>query len=886
MDEGTCKLTSEVPAQLDLDAVRFWLDMAYGDAKGLLHICSTSSWSGWTYGPDEYEAALDKIRNLDRVGTEGIYARATTLSEAPKKHSRGAESLSREFVGCWADLDIAGPGHKTTLPLPPDVDSAMHIIATSGLPEPTLWVHSGGGLYPWWMLRQPVTIDDIEDVKALTTGWQKIIEEASRKLGYSYGAGVGDLARVLRIPGTVNRKAGRERPCRIMHEHGEGRQFTFDELYDAMTSNLPEPEPLPQRDMSKLFASGESTGLKAGDDYNNRGDWWDLLQGWQRIGHEGDGWRLRRPGKDHGGLSATLMTRPCGKMMLKVFTDAAPPLIQGKLYDLFGAYVELEHHGDFRAATRDLARRGFGTSRQRQADPDAARVYASLPVPAPHDTPTVEHPAVEAQTPGDTAPVTFTVSEYTESGVALATSPHARPRARYTFEERGWRMQAQGRWKFDKTAQLAQIIDAATLATVSQAERFLQEAKASGDKDEIRAAQKTLTFALSTRSDRGRKAITSRLAEVNGMTVTADAFDQNKNLLCLNNGTLDITTMQLLAWSPDHMLTKKIDVAYDPDARADRWLKALEQWIPDPATRAYLKRFMGYILSADMNRSAFLILWGDQGCGKSVFLKVMTAIFGEYAATAAAKTFRASRYGEGGTSDLHDLRGVRLVTNSETSENTVLDEELIKRITGGDPVTTRALYQSNITWKPEFVPVFATNFPPKLRADDNAIWARVKEIHFPNTFRGTDGEEFGLEDSLIRDELAGIFNWLLEGYAEYRQQGLAEPETITKAVAEHRAEVDPIKQFVADLGGDRIELDGEASCKSGDLYRVYVAWCDENNIRPWGESRLGPALAKVGIKADKVGGVRCRTGVRLRPKRPDEFLNDYERDMFGRWGRR
>lgn len=48
-----------------------------------------------------------------------------------------------------------------------------------------------------------------------------MIKAASGRLGWHYGSGVGDLARVLRLPGSVNRKEALERPCRVTGVSGQ-----------------------------------------------------------------------------------------------------------------------------------------------------------------------------------------------------------------------------------------------------------------------------------------------------------------------------------------------------------------------------------------------------------------------------------------------------------------------------------------------------------------------------------------------------------------------------------------------------------------------------------------------------------------------------------------
>lgn len=48
-----------------------------------------------------------------------------------------------------------------------------------------------------------------------------MIKAKAEQLGWHYGSGVGDLARVLRLPGSINRKEGPERPCRVTEHSRE-----------------------------------------------------------------------------------------------------------------------------------------------------------------------------------------------------------------------------------------------------------------------------------------------------------------------------------------------------------------------------------------------------------------------------------------------------------------------------------------------------------------------------------------------------------------------------------------------------------------------------------------------------------------------------------------
>jgi hypothetical protein len=382
--------------QLNLDEIREWLEIVYSEMPGKIHICGTREWAGKTFATSDVDGALAYIRDLDQrpqvsddntgmVPREGVYLRATTLHHEPPPNQRGGDDLSFYLPGLWGDIDIAGPGHKTKGTLPPDSTAAINIVAMSGLPEPSHWIHSGGGLYPWWLLRTPAEITDLEDFRALSQGWQNALLRGALALGYQYGSGVGDLSRVLRIPGTVNRKAGLERPCTALGGNYAwgGPLYTLDELHDALAKVTPEP-PKPSPIEVKISKVGSRDGERPGDEFNRTADWYDILlpHGWQWVRKMGYTWYLRRPGKLSGGHSATLRT---GTDRLWVFSEEAHPFQAFRLYDKFSAYAVLEHNGDFAAAARALGSKGYGQQRPARPVGMAPSVPAtpSMEVPAP-----------------------------------------------------------------------------------------------------------------------------------------------------------------------------------------------------------------------------------------------------------------------------------------------------------------------------------------------------------------------------------------------------------------------------------------------------------------------------------------------------------------------
>ena len=103
-----------------------------------------------------------------------------------------------------------------------------------------------------------------------------------------------------------------------------------------------------------------ASGLRPGDDYNQRGNWGALLEphGWHGMGQAGDKGLWQRPGKTEPGLSAT--SNYGGSNLLYVFSANAAPFEPLRAYSLFGAYALLEHGGDFATAALQLAGEGYG----------------------------------------------------------------------------------------------------------------------------------------------------------------------------------------------------------------------------------------------------------------------------------------------------------------------------------------------------------------------------------------------------------------------------------------------------------------------------------------------------------------------------------------------
>lgn len=154
--------------------------------------------------------------------------------------------------GLGADIDIAGAGHKKP-GLPPTEEAARAILDALNLPYGLL-VHSGGGLQAWWPFAEPWVFDSDDErrrARILLRAFGITIRERAKQLGYAVDM-VSDLARVLRVPGTVNTKTGSPRPVRILEQ--TGRTIAEDDVLSVLYDGAWEQA---ERDIDQKRASGD-----------------------------------------------------------------------------------------------------------------------------------------------------------------------------------------------------------------------------------------------------------------------------------------------------------------------------------------------------------------------------------------------------------------------------------------------------------------------------------------------------------------------------------------------------------------------------------------------------------------------------------------------------
>ncbi len=342
-----------------------------------------------------------------------------------------------------------------------------------------------------------------------------------------------------------------------------------------------------------------------------------------------------------------------------------------------------------------------------------------------------------------------------------------------------------------------------------------------------------------------------------------DAWDRNPWPLGVANGVVDLRTGQLRPGRAEDRVTLHVDIAFDPDATCPRWERFLDEvFCNDDDLINYIWRAIGYSLTGDIREQCLFLCHGTGSNGKSVFLTVLRAMAGAYAADTPFTTFELQRGGNI-PNDVAALVGRRIVTASETAENRRLNEARLKALTGGDAVTARFLHGEFFTFDPVAKFWLAVNHKPFVTDDSYGFWRRVRLIPFARRFTPLDADEELVEKLLA--ELPGILTWAVRGAVIWRDYGMGSPQVVRTATDTYQAESDPLGDFLEAC----CVLGEPYSVQASQLYRAYEEWARGEGLGD--RERLTATMfgkrmsTRFTKKPRKEGKVYLGIGLQMRP---------------------
>ncbi len=507
-------------------------------------------------------------------------------------------------------------------------------------------------------------------------------------------------------------------------------------------------------------------------------------------------------------------------------------------------FTDADVEGCFASALKTVDGKGRALPENRDRGP----IYPGDPLSDPDARSGAAKVPATVSATQDTAP-----RAWTDLGNARRMVDLYADRLRWVFEAKDWTVYRDGAWRLEGPGAALGLVQEMVESLVDR-EAVLYSDEPSGDKGD-KPSQRD-QFIKWARAQQMSGRIDACVRQSSGrpeFRVTREAFDQvplgdipADMLLNCGNGVIDLSTGALHPHDPELLMMQQTPVEYDPHATAPMWEAYLARVQPDPEIRAYLQRCVGYSLTGSMAEQALFVHYGPGGSnGKSVFVKIADAIGGTYAQTTSPATLLSKREDGGHSTGVARMAGARLVFATETGNDKALDEELVKRLTGGEKVTARHLFEREFDFIPTGKVHLATNHVIDLPTGGDAMARRLRYIEWAQKI--TEGEkDQHLADRIIATELPGVLAWAVRGAMEWTRIGLAPPASARNYTAQRIADTDPLGRFLAEHT-EKTETTLEGQTPTVSLHNAYTTWAWANRVeRSYNEKTFTQGLIERG----------------------------------------
>lgn len=242
-----------------------------------------------------------------------------------------------------------------------------------------------------------------------------------------------------------------------------------------------------------------------------------------------------------------------------------------------------------------------------------------------------------------------------------------------------------------------------------------------------------------------------------------ETFNQNP-VFNFNNGTLELETGKLREQRKSDLCSIIMEYDYDPTTSFDDWHQFIMDICDNNAERYLRLQLMcGYILMNDCHLQKSFMLYGDGANGKSVFLNVIEKVFNK------DNVSYVQLNGLGNDFQTVQIADSLVNIATETKSSTDGGEANFKKIVAGE--TIQACYKSKdyFTFKPRCKMIIALNEAFHSKEINYGLVRRLLFVSFVNQFVdnpiGSHQRKANHKiESLLTQNLSGIFNWCYKGY--------------------------------------------------------------------------------------------------------------------------
>lgn len=315
-------------------------------------------------------------------------------------------------------------------------------------------------------------------------------------------------------------------------------------------------------------------------------------------------------------------------------------------------------------------------------------------------------------------------------------------------------------------------------------------------------------------------------------------LDENRDLLGLPNGVIDLETKTFRPGTPEDFITISTKAKYNPLFHKDHpKVQEVEYYMrtvyPDDELRHYVKKVFASILRGGNMHKDFYNMIGHGDNSKSMIAKALKNCLGGYVAKIPVALLMGKRgNADNATPHLADKKGIRALFAEEAPKGQS-NVSVVKELSGNDDITARALFAMPITFSPQWKLFLWSNHLLIAEAEEKAYWNRQKVIDHEATFSfdapESIEEQFATKvfprDPLFDQKVLAMGDALLWCLVEWSKdldrEGLHPPEKVLQSTNLAKLKNDQFLQYIRD---HLVQGGPDDYIGVNDLYIDYRNW--------------------------------------------------------------
>ena len=305
--------------------------------------------------------------------------------------------------------------------------------------------------------------------------------------------------------------------------------------------------------------------------------------------------------------------------------------------------------------------------------------------------------------------------------------------------------------------------------------------------------------------------------------VKKNSKPSDSRYIAFQNGVYDLVEDELLDFTPDLIITNKIDCDYNPSAYHELLDKTLNKIAcNDSAVRALLEEAVGYCFYRRNELRKSFILTGEKRNGKSTYLAILKELLGDENTVALDLNELGDRFSSA------SLFGKLANIGDDIADDFIPNPAIFKKIVSGDWIKGEKKGQNEFFFKPYCKLLFSANAIPRMKDKSGAVLDRLVIIPFDAKFSETDPDyDPNIKYKLLQKESLEYLVLLgLQGLKRVlSRNAFTVSSKVEESIEEYKETNNPIELFFKEIEED--EILNEPTNK---VYTKYNEFCMANGF--------------------------------------------------------